>query len=106
MSEESVRNSRLLDLLRKRDLNVDSLSQMIFSGRAHLTQVLRGQRNGTPTWNKLRRVLTAEELVCAMNFANAGLAKDKRMLVLTDQGEVVIQAREDGVATSGMKNPI
>lgn len=58
----------------KRGLTIDALADMIVGGRCAVTQVLRGQRNGTPTWAKLARVLSHEEMMLALAFANSKLA--------------------------------
>jgi transcriptional regulator with XRE-family HTH domain len=81
-----MKNLRLIELLKARNMTIRSLAKMIFSGSPHLVQVLRGQRNGTPTWNKLRRIMTAEELLCAMEFANGTLAAQNIRLEL-EMGE-------------------
>lgn len=41
---------------------VEQLADKLFSSRAHLTEVLNGHRPGGPTWRKLARVLTPDEL--------------------------------------------
>lgn len=71
-----MKNTELTDLLKKRDLTIESLARLAFCGPKSVVQILRGQRVGTPTWNKLKRVMTAEELLCAMRFANVRLCAE------------------------------
>lgn len=80
------RNFVLVALLAKRNMTIDSLATMIFSGPAHLSQVLRGQRRGTRTWAKLLRVLNADEMNEAVKFANGTLAKKNLELVIEKPG--------------------
>ncbi len=67
---------------------------MIFSGRCHVTQVLRGSRNGTATWNKLARVLSYEELMAALRFANDHLKQ--KGLRLQPKEQVLKEVADDG----------
>lgn len=48
--------------LRARGHTITSLADVMMCGRTHLTLVINGDRPGTQTWRKLKRVLTAEEL--------------------------------------------
>jgi hypothetical protein len=41
---------------------VEQIAKKIFSSRAHVTEVLNGNRSGGQTWRKLARVLTKDEL--------------------------------------------
>jgi hypothetical protein len=63
-------NTKLRDMLARRDMSVEKLADMIFSVRTAVLQVLRGSRTGAPTWRKLKRVMSAEEFECARQFAN------------------------------------
>jgi hypothetical protein len=53
---------RKLHARTRRPRTVAQIAAKIFSSRAHVTEVLNGNRPGGQTWRKLAQVLTAEEL--------------------------------------------
>lgn len=79
---KSAKNTRLIELLKARNLTIESLATLAFCGPKSVIQILRGQRVGTPTWQKLKRVMSVEELVCAIEFANVSLEHGNRKLEL------------------------
>lgn len=64
-------NPEFNQMLRGRKATVESVAKQIFVNPKALTQVLSGKRNGTPTWNKLAKVLSKAEYDCARKFADA-----------------------------------
>jgi hypothetical protein len=70
-----VKNKELAKLLWLRNFNVTMLADQIFSARTHLVRVLLGQRCGTNTWPKLKRVLTEKEYATAKAYAEQILRK-------------------------------
>lgn len=73
-----MKNVALQKLLCRRQFDVSKLAAQIYSGRAHLTQVLLGQRIGARTWWKLEKVLTPEEYKVAKEYADAEIAKREK----------------------------
>jgi hypothetical protein len=69
-----MKNRVLQKLLSRRQFDVSKLADQIFAGRAHVTQVLLGQRRGANTWPKLKRVMTDQEYAAAKKFADGELA--------------------------------
>lgn len=81
-----MKNKALGDLLGKRGLTLENVRRMIFAGHSSLVQILRGQRKGVVTWNRLIHVLNKKEMEVAMDYANLKL-KDKGWRLHLDENE-------------------
>lgn len=64
-----MKNKPLARMLHLRQMNFDLLSKQAFCSRAPMSLVLLGHRSGKVTWDKLGRVLSAEEMKVAQDFA-------------------------------------
>lgn len=83
------RNEGLVKLLKKRQLNYGTIADACFCGRSSVVQVLGGSRKGLVTWNKLKKVMSGEELAVAISFANERLMELLECCVYIDPEGVI-----------------
>ena len=70
-----MNNIQFYNMIHRRGVTASDLAKKTGCGRAHLTLVLNGKREGRHTWPRLRGVLDCDEYDCAFGYASREWAR-------------------------------